>query len=95
MNLNKLSDKIVFNSLKFIKHGNLKIINYDGKEYIQSQKIDDHIKVANELLKKGSAYRCYCSTEEIEAQKKRAKQIKIPYVYDRKWRDRNLSLIHI
>ena len=33
MNLNKLSDKIVFNSLKFIKHGNLKIINYDGKEY--------------------------------------------------------------
>ena len=33
MNLNKLSDKIVFNSLKFIKHGNLKIINHDGKEY--------------------------------------------------------------
>ncbi len=64
-------------------------INHDGTEYIQSQKIDDHIKVANGLLKKGSAYRCYCSTEEIEAQKKRAKQKKIPYVYDRKWRDRN------
>ncbi len=64
-------------------------INHDGTEYIQSQKIDDHIKVANELLKKGSAYRCYCSTEEIEAQKKRAKQKKIPYVYDRKWRNRN------
>ena len=64
-------------------------INHDGTEYIQSQKIDDHIKVANELLKKGSAYKCYCSTEEIEAQKKRAKQKKIPYVYDRKWRDRN------
>ena len=66
-------------------------INHDGTEYIQSQKIDDHIKVANELLKKGSAYKCYCSTEEIEAQKKRAKQKKIPYVYDRKWRDRNES----
>ncbi len=64
-------------------------VNHDGTEYIQSQKIDDHIKVANELLKKGSAYRCYCSTEEIEAQKKRAKQKKIPYVYDRKWRDKN------
>ena len=63
-------------------------INHDGTEYIQSQKIDDHIKVANELLKKGNAYRCYCSTEEIEAQKKRAKQKKIPYVYDRKWRDK-------
>ncbi len=33
MNLNKLSDKIVFNSLKFIKHGNLKITNHDGIEY--------------------------------------------------------------
>jgi len=33
VNLNKLSDKIVFNSLKFIKHGNLKITNHDGKEY--------------------------------------------------------------
>ena len=38
-------------------------INHDGTEYIQSQKIDDHIKVANELLKKGNAYKCYCSTE--------------------------------
>ena len=28
-------------------------INHDGTEYIQSQKIDDHIKVVNELLKKG------------------------------------------
>ena len=58
-------------------------------KYIQSKKIDDHIKVANELLKKGFAYKCYCSNEEIEEQKKRAKQKKIPYVYDRKWRDKD------
>ena len=64
-------------------------INHDGQEYIQSQKINDHIKVANELLKKGNAYKCYCSNEEIEEQKKRAKQKKIPYVYNRKWRDKN------
>ena len=38
-------------------------IENDGDEYIQSTKIQNHIKVANELLKKGSAYRCYCSTE--------------------------------
>ncbi len=66
-------------------------INHDGQEYIQSQKIDSHIKVANELLKKGNAYKCYCSNEEIEEQKKRAKQKKIPYVYNRKWRDKNES----
>ena len=28
-------------------------------------------------------------TEEIEEQKKRAKQKKIPYIYNRKWRDKN------
>ena len=63
-------------------------INYDGDEYIQSKKIEDHIKVANELLKNDQAYKCYCSSEEIEEQKKRARQKKIPYIYDRKWRDK-------
>jgi len=63
-------------------------INYDGEEYIQSKKVEEHIKVANELLKNGHAYKCYSSSEEIEEQKKRAKQKKIPYIYDRKWRDK-------
>jgi glutamyl-tRNA synthetase len=62
-------------------------IEHDGEEYIQSTKIDDHIKIANELLINGNAYKCYCSSEEIEEQKKRAKQKKLPYIYNRKWRD--------
>ncbi len=62
-------------------------IEHDGEEYIQSTKINDHINVANELLKNGNAYKCYCSTEEIEEQKKRARQKKVPYIYNRKWRD--------
>ena len=61
-------------------------IKHDGKEYIQSSKIDEHVKIANELLKNGFAYKCYCSPEEIEEQKKRARQKKIPYIYNRKWR---------
>ena len=72
----------IIQSLKWIG------INYDGEEYIQSKKIEDHIKVANELLKNGHAYKCYCSSDEIEEQKKRARQKKIPYIYDRKWRDK-------
>ena len=43
--------------------------------------------MANELLKSGNAYKCYCSNEEIDEQKKRAKQKKLPYIYNRKWRD--------
>jgi len=64
-------------------------IKHDGDEYIQSKKIDTHIKVAHELLKNGNAYKCYCSNEEIEEQKKRAKQKKLPYVYNRKCRNLN------
>jgi len=62
-------------------------IKHDGDEYIQSKKIDTHVKVAHELLKSGNAYKCYCSNEEIEEQKKRAKQKKLPYIYNRKCRN--------
>ena len=74
--------KQIIKSLKWIG------VEHDGDEYIQSKKLDDHIKVANELLKNGHAYKCYCSKDEIEEQKLRAKQKKIPYIYDRKWRDK-------
>ena len=62
-------------------------IKYDGDEYIQSTKINDHVNVANELLKNGHAYKCFCSNEEIEEQKKRAKQKKLPYTYNRNCRE--------
>ena len=48
-------------------------VKKDGEVYIQSEKINDHIKVAEELLKNGNAYKCYCSSEEIEEQKKKSK----------------------
>jgi len=73
--------------MQIIKSLNWLGIKHDGEEYIQSSKIDDHVKIANELLKNGYAYKCYCSPEEIEEQKKRARQKKIPYIYNRKWRD--------
>ena len=68
-------------------------IKHDGKEYIQSEKIKKHKEVAEELLKKGFAYKCYCSEEEIKEQKEKAKKKGIPYVYNRKWRDSKNSEI--
>ena len=62
-------------------------IHHDGDEYIQSSKINEHINVAKELLSKENAYKCFCTTEEIEEQKKRAKQKKLPYTYNRKCRE--------
>jgi len=73
----------IIKSLKWIG------IEYDGNEYIQSTKINSHVNTANELLKNRNAYKCFCSNEEIEEQKKRAKQKKLPYIYSRKCRDLN------
>jgi len=62
-------------------------VKHDKEEYIQSKKINKHIEIANKLLEKGFAYKCYCSEEQIEEEKKRAKQKKLPYIYSRKCRD--------
>ena len=68
-------------------------IEHDDKEYIQSEKINEHKKVAEELLKKGFAYKCYCSEEEINEQKNNAKKKGIPFIYNRKWREpKNLTI---
>ena len=56
----------ILNSLKWMG------IKHDGVEYIQSKKIGEHVKIAKELLKNGHAYKCYCTTEEIEEQKKKS-----------------------
>jgi glutamyl-tRNA synthetase len=73
--------------IQIIKSLNWLGIKHDGEEYIQSEKIEDHVRIVNELLKNGHAYKCYCTPEEIEEQKKRARLKKIPYIYNRKCRD--------
>ena len=44
-------------------------IKHDDKEFIQSKNINKHKEIAEELLKKGFAYKCYCSEEEIKDSK--------------------------
>tara|TARA_B100001996_G_scaffold371660_1_gene347220 strand:- start:248 stop:1642 length:1395 start_codon:yes stop_codon:yes gene_type:complete len=77
---NEYKDQII-QSLKWIG------IDFDEKEYIQSAKLDKHVEIANTLLQKGFAYKCYCTEKEIEEEKKRAKQKKLPYIYNRKCRN--------
>jgi len=62
-------------------------IEHDGEEYIQSKNVEKHTAVADELIKKGFAYHCYCSAEELEDQKALAKKKSLPFVYNRKCRD--------
>ncbi len=68
-------------------------VNHDDKEYIQSKNINKHREIVEELLKKGYAYKCYCSEDEIKEQKEKCKKQGIAYVYNRKWRDpKNLEI---
>ena len=73
--------KQIIQSLKWIG------IQADEEENIQSTKIKKHVEIVNKLLDKGFAYKCYCTELEIEEEKKRAKQKKLPYIYNRKCRD--------
>jgi len=49
--------------------------------------VKKHIDIVNKLLEKGFAYKCYCSEKEIEEEKNRAKQKKLPYIYNKKCRN--------
>ena len=79
--------KQIINSLSWIG------IKHDDKEFIQSKNINKHKEIAEELLKKDFAYKCYCSEEEIKEQKEKCKKQGIAFVYNRKWRDpKNLEI---
>ena len=55
MNLNKLSDKIVFKILKDIKYGYLEIINYQGETFKFGNK-DDSLKAYLKIKKPNFTY---------------------------------------
>ena len=50
-----ISDNIVFGALKFIKHGQLKLINYDGKKY-QFGESNENLNVELKVNKPGLTY---------------------------------------
>ncbi len=62
-------------------------LDWDDEEYHQSQFAERHSEVANELLAKGQAYRCWMSQEELAAQRERAQTERRPFRIDSRWRD--------
>ncbi len=55
MSLNKISDKIVFKSLQYIKYGNIELINYDNKNYNFGNS-EEKLKVKIKINKPGLTY---------------------------------------
>jgi glutamyl-tRNA synthetase len=57
-------------------------IHWDEGPYFQSEFIDDHKKVAGDLLASGHAYKCFCTREELEKKKEQALKEKVDIKYD-------------
>ncbi len=61
----------------------------DEPPVFQSRRIDRHREVAERLLAEGKAYRCWCTPEELEEMRARARAEKRPVRYDRRCRERD------
>jgi glutamyl-tRNA synthetase len=66
-------------------------IDWDGEVVSQFACGPRHIEVAHELVKRGQAYYCYCSPEELEVMREKAKAEGKLSFYDRRWRDSNAT----
>jgi glutamyl-tRNA synthetase len=66
-------------------------LSFDGDVVYQSKRAKRHREVAFDLLKKGHAYKCYCTAEELDAMRQEAHAQKIPFKYDRRWRAKILE----
>ncbi len=66
-------------------------LNWDGDILSQYERRERHAEIAQELVKTGKAYFCYCSPEELNTMREKAKaEGKITF-YDRRWRDADPS----
>jgi glutamyl-tRNA synthetase len=55
----------------------------DYGPYIQSERLDLYLHFADQLLKEGHAYRCYCSPERLAALREEQRKKKLDVGYDR------------
>src|SRR5712671_6473574 len=66
-------------------------LDWDGEIVHQFAGAARDAEVARELIAKGRAYYCYCTPEELEAMRARARAEKRSVRYDGTWRDRDPS----
>ncbi len=64
-------------------------LDYDAPPVFQSDRAERHAEVAWQLLKAGHAYKCFATSEELEAMREEQRANKQPMRYDGRWRDRD------
>ncbi|MCP4999004.1 MAG: glutamate--tRNA ligase [Hyphomicrobiales bacterium] len=69
-------------------------LSWDGEPISQYARVERHREVAEELVKKGKAYHCYATLQELEEMREKARSERRPPRYDGRWRDRDPSEAH-
>src|SRR5262249_54124917 len=64
-------------------------LEWDDEVVYQFARASRHAEVARQLLAEGKAYYCYCSPQELEEMRAKAKAEGRSTNYDRRWRDRD------
>ncbi|MEN3747507.1 glutamate--tRNA ligase [Sphingomonas sp. HF-S3] len=62
-------------------------LDWDGDEVYQFARAERHAAVANEMVEKGAAYRCYLTQDELAAMRAEAEAAKKPLRIRSPWRD--------
>jgi len=70
--------EIILRSLKWLG------LNWDGEPIYQSTRIERHREIAAELVRRGVAYPCFCTPEELKGKRELALRTTGEYKYDRK-----------
>jgi glutamyl-tRNA synthetase len=71
----------IVNGLKWLE------LDWDGEVVSQFERRERHAEIARELLAAGKAYHCYCTPQELEEMREKAKAEGRATFYDRRWRD--------
>src|SRR5690242_4048753 len=64
-------------------------LDWDGEIVFQSQQLMRHAEVAHQLLAEDKAYYCFCTPQELEAMREKARTEGRSVRYDGTWRDRD------
>jgi nondiscriminating glutamyl-tRNA synthetase len=71
-------EQLIYDSLMWLG------LRWDEGPVRQSERLDIYKEEAAKLIAAGRAYRCYCTQEELDAERRQAQQEKRPYRYSRR-----------
>ncbi|AIL13080.1 glutamyl-tRNA synthetase [Candidatus Paracaedimonas acanthamoebae] len=76
--------KAIIDSMKWLG------LNWDEDIVFQFSRAQRHTEIAHQLVAEGKAYYCFCTPEELENMREKARQEKRQPRYDGRWRDRDI-----